>query len=202
MKNLLLKYARQADKASLFNHASMAHNNHFFFKTLTPDPKPMPSALAEMLKKDFSSIETLRREMIATATAMFGPGFVWLVQTDDQKFRLLTTYLAGSPYPGAHYRRQESIPAFSSPGEHSRFAAMEVANSVGAHGRFSDTKKSLPPGGIDLTPVLCVNTWEHVWLKDWGVTHKDEFVAAWWDRIDWDVVSNMAKTGVTNFIKR
>jgi len=31
-KNLLLKYARQADKASLFNYASMAHNNHFFFK--------------------------------------------------------------------------------------------------------------------------------------------------------------------------
>ena len=33
-KNLLLKFARQADQAALFNYASMANNNHFFFKFL------------------------------------------------------------------------------------------------------------------------------------------------------------------------
>ena len=33
-KTLAIKYARQADKAALFNYASMAHNNHFFFSGL------------------------------------------------------------------------------------------------------------------------------------------------------------------------
>lgn len=31
---LLIKYARQASMASLFNYASMAHNNHFYFNCL------------------------------------------------------------------------------------------------------------------------------------------------------------------------
>ena len=30
-KSLLIKHARQPEKAALFNYASMAHNNHFFF---------------------------------------------------------------------------------------------------------------------------------------------------------------------------
>ena len=33
-KDLLIQYARVADKATLFNHASMAYNNHFMFSTL------------------------------------------------------------------------------------------------------------------------------------------------------------------------
>ena len=33
-KALVLKYARNPDKAALFNYASMAHNNFFFFSTL------------------------------------------------------------------------------------------------------------------------------------------------------------------------
>lgn len=31
---LLLKYAKRRDMAALFNYASMAHNNHFFFNLL------------------------------------------------------------------------------------------------------------------------------------------------------------------------
>jgi hypothetical protein len=42
-KHLLLKYARQADRAALFNYASMAHNNHFFFNALVwPTARPVP----------------------------------------------------------------------------------------------------------------------------------------------------------------
>jgi hypothetical protein len=33
-KNLAIKFARQPDQAATFNYASMAHNNHFFFKCL------------------------------------------------------------------------------------------------------------------------------------------------------------------------
>ena len=37
-KDLVIKYARDANKASLFNYASMAHNNHFMFTTLVRPP--------------------------------------------------------------------------------------------------------------------------------------------------------------------
>lgn len=32
--DLLIKYSRRPEMASVFNYASMAHNNHFFFNSL------------------------------------------------------------------------------------------------------------------------------------------------------------------------
>lgn len=35
---LLVKYSRRPEMASVFNYASMAHNNHFFFNCLVSSP--------------------------------------------------------------------------------------------------------------------------------------------------------------------
>ena len=37
-KEIALAYARDGSNASLFNHASMAHNNHHFFEALVTHP--------------------------------------------------------------------------------------------------------------------------------------------------------------------
>lgn len=43
VKDLIIKYARDADKATIFNFASMAYNNHFMFSTLVRHPlSPLP----------------------------------------------------------------------------------------------------------------------------------------------------------------
>lgn len=187
--------------ASLFNHASMAHNNHFFFSTLSNETIPMPDSLKRGLEESFTSIETLRRDMIATANAMFGPGFVWLVKTKEGKFALLSTYIAGSPYPGAHWRRQTqdmntqaAISDATNASDHFRqqaIANLPIANTVGMHGQFAQNQK-MAPGGIDVTPILCVNTWQHVYMPDWGVLQKKQFLEAWWDHINWNVVADAA----------
>lgn len=197
----MIKYARQPSMASLFNHASMAHNNHFFFSTLSNETVPIPATLQKGLEESFSSIETLRREMIATANAMFGPGYVWLVKTKEGKFSILSTYIAGSPYPGAHWRRQtqdmntqSAIPDANNTSDHFRqqaIANMPIANTVGMHGQFSSNQK-VAPGGVDTTPILCVNTWQHVYMPDWGVLQKKQYLEAWWDRINWNVVADAA----------
>ncbi|KAH8815196.1 Manganese/iron superoxide dismutase [Xylogone sp. PMI_703] len=208
-KELLIKYARDPNAAPIFNYASMAHNNAFFFSCLSPGPTTIPEILKKELEASFSSMETLQREFILTASSMFGPGFVWLVRTRDRKYSLLATYLAGSPYPGAHYRRQDidmnTQDDKSLADYHRRVLAERGApvNTVGAHGQFSK-KDKLAPGGIDLTPVLCVNTWEHVYLPDYGigangVGGKRAFVEAWWNTIDWNVVANYADVNGSKF---
>lgn len=166
----------------------MAHNNHFFFRGISPKGTPMPPVLRKELEASFSSIETLRQEFVLTAQAMFGPGFLWLVKAGPGDYRLLPTYLAGSPYPGAHWRRQTTD-----------------MNTVGDEGsarpyfrnQVSGAKKraqELPPGGIELEPLLCLNTWEHAWLLDWGVGvggrgGKMAFTESWWELIDWERVA-------------
>ena len=203
-KDILIKYARDPNSAPIFNYASMAHNNAFFFNGLAPNPTPMPSMLQKELEDSFSSIETLKREIILTASSMFGPGFVWLVKDRSKKYSLLCTYMAGSPYPGAHYRRQpvDMNTEDKSVSEAIRRMSREPAvNTVGAHGPHSQQQK-IAPGGIDINPVLCINVWEHVYLPDYGVGAfgvggKKAFAESWWHTIDWAVVANNADVQAT-----
>ena len=208
IKHLVFKTARNPSEASIFNHASMAHNNKLFFDCLsvTGEPVPMPSTLETALSNSFSSIETLKREFIATANAMFGPGFVWLVKHDNNRYSILTTYLAGSPYAAAHYRRQttdmNTQNTATTSADYQRNKALhdsEPTNSVGAHGPKSESGKSAY-GGVQVIPVLCVNTWQHVWVGDWGIGGKKEFLEAWWDRINWEVVDNNANAAPTKLV--
>lgn len=187
----------------------------------------MPSRFEGILSRCFSSVDTLRQTFLDMAEAMFGPGFVWLVAlrnpnpfhpnvdssiTGEFKdissrsnnhgqgfdFRILPTYIAGSPYPGAHARQQnrdmntqnlESIQGM-------------VQNTAGAFGASSEAARgddttNARRGGADVIPVLCVNTWEHAWMMDWGVDGKRQFLEMWWERIDWGEVWRRANVGST-----
>jgi Fe-Mn family superoxide dismutase len=206
IKNILLATAREPTQAPIFNHASMAHNNHFFFKNLSPRPVAMPSSFKKALEDSFSSVETLRREFVVMAAAMFGPGFVWLVRTQGPSagaghphgYRLLTTYLAGSPYPGAHWRRQGvDMNAVGGASPEAQDAAGRWLAHQQAVGRGTAEWKRTAPGGVDVVPLLCLNTWEHVWLRDYGLGAggyggKRAFVEAWWEAVDWEAVGEAA----------
>ncbi|KAF2832019.1 Fe superoxide dismutase-like protein [Ophiobolus disseminans] len=205
-KSLVIETARDPTKAYLFNVASMAFNNHFFFRGINtnPDVQSQPSTeVRNQINRDFSSMETLRETFLGTAEAMFGPGFVWLVQTNDTtigSFRILPTYLAGSPLSHAHYRRQSHDLNTHNAESH------QTLNKVGTFGSAAkqNTGPKKPLGGVDVVPLLCVNTWEHVWLLDYGVRGKRKFLEAWWDKIDWAVVGQNAtylpKQGSSQFM--
>ncbi|CAL8576891.1 hypothetical protein XPA_002756 [Xanthoria parietina] len=244
-KDLLIKYARDPNHAALFNYASAAHNNHFFFETLTPDPTPIPPTLLSHINSSFSSLETLRSHFLATADGMFGPGYVWLVKRTQSSFNermklsILATYNAGSPYPGAHFRQQPvdmntaatGVTADMSPTGYARMMRgdegtnqmddrlrvygkgygtgnpnspptpqppQEAAYSgtAGSFGAYSATTQNTnlhpesrrAPGGAVIEVLLGVSTWEHVWLRDWGITGKRKFLEAWWEKVDWEKV--------------
>ena len=229
----------------------MAHNTDFFFKQLlpasassssssAPAPREIPAALRTAIDDNFGSPETLRREFAAIAQGMFGPGFVWLVKATTglnsqtgrggETLRLLTTYHAGSPYPGAHWRRQAvdmntvgvesaaaslgaedatvadaarawiknqanaAAPATST--NNANTTSSHLANPLAASSITGQVDRR-PPGGVDVIPLLCLSTWEHVWLRDYGLGAdgyggKAAFVEAWWNAIDWEAVNNLA----------
>ncbi|EPE29268.1 Fe,Mn superoxide dismutase (SOD), C-terminal [Glarea lozoyensis ATCC 20868] len=204
-KDIILKTARDPSAAAIFNYASMAHNNHFFFSCLSPNKTAMPATLKHKLEQSFSSINTLEREIVLMASSMFGPGFVWLMQTKDGKFSLLNTYLGGTPYPQAHYRQQPvdmNTEDPNVPESVRRKLRMNPVNTVGAHG--VNSKDRIPPGATDLTPVLCINTWEHVFIQDYGfgaggVGGKRAYAEAWWTAIDWNVVAANSSLQSTEF---
>lgn len=214
VKEIAIITSREAKSAAIFNYASMAHNNHFFFDGIAPrggeDPyEHMPDDLRKLLEISFGSLETLQSDMLNTANAMFGPGFVWLVRQRNthsrtaNPFRILTTYQAGTPYAQAHWRRQ-GTDMNSEAGFDDRNGAvirnyynmMNKSNNRaqlhGSTGTALDAEMNRAPGGADVVPVLCVNTWEHAWMFDHGIGGKANFLGAWWDVIHWGRVAERA----------
>ncbi|KAK5124067.1 hypothetical protein LTR85_002264 [Meristemomyces frigidus] len=208
VKQLALQFARDPTAASLFNHASMAHNNHFFFNSLSTSPMKIDRipTLQQSLSNTYGSMETLQGAFLDTAAAMFGPGFVWLVwarSLDNPTsgvqrrgaWRILTTYLAGTPYPEAGYRQQGLDMNNNSAASYNAYTNGQPTNYVGAFGSWSQSGREqakLPPGGTNVMPVLCVNTWEHVWLRDYGMNGKRRFLKDWWEAVDWSQVESLA----------
>ncbi|KAK7756716.1 hypothetical protein SLS62_001157 [Diatrype stigma] len=214
--------ARQPSQAPTFNYASMAYNHNFFFENLArlqpaEEGRPveevglLPVAMPAKIKNDielkFGSVETLRREMIATADAMFGPGYVWLVKpVRSSAFRILPTYLAGTPFTAGHWRRQGldmNVHGFGAApqGYSVDDSALQYVNrqQVGAGnsdvGRFDNRANA--PGATEVIPLLCVSTWQHVYLRDWGVAGKRQYLEAWWDCIDWNKVDSLSHQNVS-----
>jgi superoxide dismutase, Fe-Mn family len=151
----------------------------------------MPPNLKNELEAHFSSVETLRREFYTTAMGMFGPGFVWLVRNAvSRDLRIVNTYLAGSPYTAAHWRRQ-GVDFNTNSGNRATVQGLWERTATGAGntgGRFNPQA----PGGTDVIPLLCLNTWEHVWLTDYGIKGKSQYIQQWWESIDWDRVESLA----------
>lgn len=146
----------------------------------------MPGKFADLVVESCSSVESLKLDFLATASSMFGPGYVWLAKNlqNDGLFHIFCTYNAGSPWPAAFSRRQP-VDMATQPQEGP--GGNKYAGSMGQHSRNSN---DVAAGGVNVHPILCVNTWEHVWMMDYGIAGKDEYLERWWDRINWEHVSD------------
>jgi Fe-Mn family superoxide dismutase len=195
MRNLIRAHARSSDGLSpaIFNYASSAWNNEFFFRGLNygleDESAEVPKGLLTLLELDFFSMSNLKEEMLGHAASMFSGGFVWLVRhtrttrssgrnaAGHHAFSILRTYASGSPLPEAHFRVQLKEGTYDSTlgtqGSKSRQWATDIAEQ----------------GTLDVWPVLGVSVWEHSYMTDYGVRGRDEYLDKWWNSINWDTVA-------------
>ena len=82
----------------IFNNAAQVWNHTFFFYTLSPSPKSMPSGpLATAIDRDFGSFDQFKEKFAQAATSLFGSGWVWLVADNVGKLSIISEPNAGNP---------------------------------------------------------------------------------------------------------
>ncbi len=85
----------------LFQHAAEVWNHAFYWRGLRPRGGGEPGgALSEHIAKSFGDFARFKAEFERMALAVFGSGWVWLVQRPDATLALLATVNAGSPLTG------------------------------------------------------------------------------------------------------
>lgn len=85
----------------LFQHAAEVWNHEFYWRGLRPRGGGEPVGdLAERIARSFGDVARFKAEFERLALAVFGSGWVWLVQRPDATLALLATVNAGSPLTG------------------------------------------------------------------------------------------------------
>lgn len=87
----------------LFNNAAQVFNHYFYFEALhTPgQEEPLPK-MKELIDKNFGSFEDFKEKFAQTGMALFGSGWVWLVQ-DGEKLEIIPAPNAENPLKNDQY---------------------------------------------------------------------------------------------------
>ena len=86
---------------AIYNNAAQIWNHDFFWKCLTPKGSSIPQNVSDALTRFFESPEKFQEQFTATATGLFGSGWVWLAKTDS-KLEIQALSNAGNPLTHGH----------------------------------------------------------------------------------------------------
>jgi Fe-Mn family superoxide dismutase len=85
LEEIVKKTANDLSKASIFNNAGQHYNHIIFWKCMKPEGgKKMPTKLEKKIIKSFGSVAKFKEDFIQAGITLFGSGWVWLSQKDDQ----------------------------------------------------------------------------------------------------------------------
>ncbi|WP_138511340.1 superoxide dismutase [Maricaulis alexandrii] len=97
LEDVIRATAGVADKVGVFNNAAQIWNHTFYWQSMRPNGGGAPSSqLAEMIDRDFGSLDGFKDAFAKAGATQFGSGWAWLVLKDG-KLEVRKTLNAETP---------------------------------------------------------------------------------------------------------
>lgn len=176
---IALHTAKQTTEQHIFHYASQAHNNHFVMEQLTNKSqalktRPSRFLMEKLVLLNILDIETFREKMLLLADSSFGPGWVFLVELPDKSLKIMRCNVDGTPY---YYGKNQSLDLNGGVDE----GSFEYLNKLNDMAKNNTRDWTLP--------IMGINCWDTAYITDYGVTGKADYLANFWDCINWDVIN-------------
>jgi Fe-Mn family superoxide dismutase len=85
-------------EGSVFRNAAQVWNHTFYWSSLAPDGGGSPDGVvADLLKRDFGSVDAFKRQLAEAAKGEFGSGWAWLAADTSGRLEVLSTTDADNP---------------------------------------------------------------------------------------------------------
>lgn len=85
LEDVIRATAGVADKVGVFNNAAQIWNHTFYWQSMRPNGGGAPSGqLAEMIDRDFGSLDGFKDAFAKAGATQFGSGWAWLVLKDGR----------------------------------------------------------------------------------------------------------------------
>lgn len=98
LEEVVMRAAKDAGAAAIFNNAAQAWNHDFYWKSMRPKGGGVPTGkLKAALDRDFGGVPEFRTAFAKVAAGQFGSGWAWLVAGKDKKLKIVATTNADTP---------------------------------------------------------------------------------------------------------
>lgn len=98
LATLPLDQVVKQSSGGIFNNAAQVWNHTFYWNSMTPNSKQMPSgALADAINLHFGSFENFKEKFTQSGLTLFGSGWTWLVKNQQGTLEIVNTANAGTP---------------------------------------------------------------------------------------------------------
>jgi superoxide dismutase, Fe-Mn family len=95
-ESLLINIIREAE-GGIFNNAAQVFNHDFYWHGLSPEPTSPSVELADLIERDFGSMEAFKEAFLAAGAGLFGSGWVWLIFEPDKTLKIEQSSNADTP---------------------------------------------------------------------------------------------------------
>ena len=93
LREIILASAKDSSATKIFNNAAQIFNHEFFFNCLGRGNNVIP----DLITDTFGGVAEFKEKFKSVANDVFGSGWVWVVQTPDKKFEIISTKNADTP---------------------------------------------------------------------------------------------------------
>ncbi|KAI5967811.1 uncharacterized protein KGF55_000082 [Candida pseudojiufengensis] len=188
---ILLNTAKQTTQQHTFHYASMSHMNHFFFQQLIDKPtedsttktKPSRFLMEKLMNIDILDLNQLRNKILTMAENSNGQGWIYLIEDKNKNLSFLQSFNDGIPF---YF------------GKRQQFDLNGGIDELTFNGLNKLEKRAQKKAGQQLKdndddekylPILAINYWDYMYIKDYGITGKSEYLNNLWDNLNWDVIN-------------
>ena len=92
----------QQSDGAIFNNAAQVFNHDFYFQGMRQEKSEPSKELLELINRDFASLEAFKERFLATATTLFGSGWVWLALDESGNLLIESHANASNPLVNGH----------------------------------------------------------------------------------------------------
>ncbi|MCK5633352.1 superoxide dismutase [bacterium] len=96
-KKSLAEIILQTTDQVIYNNAAQVFNHTFYWNCMVPEKQTPQEKTLQHIKKKFGSYDAFKEQFITATTTLFGSGWVWLVQNQDETIEIKKTNNAGCP---------------------------------------------------------------------------------------------------------
>ncbi len=96
LEEIIEQTYNHSDRQVLYNNAGQVYNHNVYWQSVGVGGR-LNDEVKKKIEAQFGNMDVLKEKLVEKALSVFGSGWVWLVEADDERLEVMTTRNGDTP---------------------------------------------------------------------------------------------------------